>query len=374
MVLGMYYAMLPPEVNSTRMYSGPGASSLAAAATTWSQLSADLQTTAEGYGSVLSSLASLQWLGQSSASMMATVTPHVEWLAATGALAQQTAAQAMAAVAAYETAYALTVPPELVFANRSALTTLVSTNFFGQNSVAIAANEAAYAEMWAQDATAMNGYATSSAAAWQLTQYAPPPAAGNPAATLTTALAEATDVVPPEPWWVPFVEDLLRHIFGVGDYFGITDAVFFYYATMSSINDTISATSSVLSDEGTLGMIPAAAADLAPVSSDFLPPPGDFLSASSRATSATLASEVTAAMRKSGTIGQMSVPASWAAPATTVGKEFSHTPLTTLPNTEPLEPGMPGMPGVPITGTGRGGVVPRYGTRLTVMSRPLSGG
>ncbi|MBY0442576.1 MAG: PPE family protein [Mycobacteriaceae bacterium] len=370
----MYYAMLPPEVNSTRMYSGPGASSLQVAATTWSQLSADLQTTAESYGAVLSGLASLQWLGQSSASMMAAVTPYVEWLAATGAQAQQTATQAMAAAAAYETAYALTIPPEAVFANRSALTTLVATNFFGQNSVAIAANEAAYAEMWAQDATAMNGYATSSAAAWKLTQYTPPPAATNPAATLSTALAEATDPIPPTPWWVPFVEDLLRHIFGVGDYFGITDGVFFYYAMMSSINDTISATSSVLGDESTLGLIPGAAADLAPTTSNLIPPPGDFLSASSRATSATLASEVTAAMRNSGTIGQMSVPASWAAPATTAAKEFSHTPLTTLPTTEPLESGMPGMPGMPIPGSGRGGVVPRYGTRLTVMSRPLSGG
>ncbi|WP_414683992.1 PPE family protein, SVP subgroup, partial [Mycobacterium marinum] len=36
--------------------------------------------------------------------------------------------------------------------------------------------------------------------------------------------------------------------------------------------------------------------------------------------------------------------------------------------------GIPGMPGMAMTGTGRGGVAPRYGVRLTVMPRPFSGG
>jgi PPE-repeat protein len=42
--------------------------------------------------------------------------------------------------------------------------TLVATNLFGQNTPAIAATEAQYGEMWAQDAAAMFGYAASSAA------------------------------------------------------------------------------------------------------------------------------------------------------------------------------------------------------------------
>jgi PPE-repeat protein len=44
----------------------------------------------------------------------------------------------------------------------------------GQNTPAIAATEAHYAEMWAQDATAMYGYAGSSASATQLTPFTPP--------------------------------------------------------------------------------------------------------------------------------------------------------------------------------------------------------
>ncbi|WP_252159672.1 PPE domain-containing protein, partial [Mycobacterium tuberculosis] len=41
-----------------------------------------------------------------------------------------------------------------VVANRALLVALVATNFFGQNTPAIAATEAQYAEMWAQDAAA----------------------------------------------------------------------------------------------------------------------------------------------------------------------------------------------------------------------------
>ena len=46
----------------------------------------------------------------------------------------------------------------------------------GQNTPAIATTEAHYAEMWAQDAAAMYGYAGSSAAASTLTPFADPPA------------------------------------------------------------------------------------------------------------------------------------------------------------------------------------------------------
>ncbi|MCV7061583.1 PPE domain-containing protein [Mycolicibacterium vaccae] len=62
---------------------------------------------------------------------------------------------------AYEAAFAATVPPAVVAENRIQLAMLVATNFFGQNTPAIAATEAAYAEMWAQDAAAMYGYAAS---------------------------------------------------------------------------------------------------------------------------------------------------------------------------------------------------------------------
>jgi hypothetical protein len=48
--------------------------------------------------------------------------------------------------------------PSQVAANRVTLTALIASNFLGQNAPAIMATEAQYAEMWAQDVTAMEGY------------------------------------------------------------------------------------------------------------------------------------------------------------------------------------------------------------------------
>lgn len=101
------------------------------------------------------------------------------WLSATAARAEVAAAQAKAAVIAYETAFAMTVPPPVIAANRSLLMALVVTNFFGQNTPAIAATEAHYAEMWGQDAAAMYGYAEASLAASMLTPFTPPPPTTN---------------------------------------------------------------------------------------------------------------------------------------------------------------------------------------------------
>jgi PPE-repeat protein len=106
--------------------------------------------------------------------MAAAAASHVAWLSATATQAADTAAQAQAAAAAYEAAFASTVPPEVVAANRTLLMTLIATNFFGQNTPAIAATEAQYAEMWAQDAAAMYGYAGSSAAATALAPFTLP--------------------------------------------------------------------------------------------------------------------------------------------------------------------------------------------------------
>ena len=59
----------------------------------------------------------------------------------------------------------------MIAANRALLAALVATNFLGQNTPAIAANEATYAEFWAQDAVAMYGYAGAAPTASQLTPF-----------------------------------------------------------------------------------------------------------------------------------------------------------------------------------------------------------
>ncbi|PQM44334.1 putative PPE family protein PPE32 [Mycobacterium talmoniae] len=106
-----------------------------------------------------------QWLGPSSMAMSTAAAPYVAWMNATAAQAEQAASQAKAAATAYETAFAMTVPPPVIAANRAQLMTLIATNFLGQNTAAIAATEAQYGEMWAQDTAAMYGYAGGAAAA-----------------------------------------------------------------------------------------------------------------------------------------------------------------------------------------------------------------
>ncbi len=173
------FAALPPEINSARMYSGPGSASMLAAAGAWNTMAAEMRSTAAAYGSVVSGLTSESWFGPSSMLMTTAVAPFLGWLSATATQAEQVGTQANAAAAAYETAFAVTVPPGLVAANRAQLWNLTATNLFGQNSAAIAATEAEYADMWAQDAAAMNGYASASGAAAQLTPFTAPQSATN---------------------------------------------------------------------------------------------------------------------------------------------------------------------------------------------------
>jgi PPE-repeat protein len=190
----MDFAMLPPEINSGRMYAGPGSGPMLAAAAAWDGLAAALHSAGHNYQAGISGLTAGPWLGPSSASMAAAAATYAAWMSTTAAQAEETAAQAKAAAAAYETAFASTVPPPVIAANRSLLMALVATNFFGQNTPAIATTEAQYAEMWAQDAAAMYGYAGSSASATALTPFTPPEHNTNPggAAGQAASVVKAT--------------------------------------------------------------------------------------------------------------------------------------------------------------------------------------
>ena len=193
----MIYAALPPEINSGRMYAGPGSGSMRAAAAAWDGLAGELQSTVSSYSSVIDTLASGPWVGPSSAGMVAAVTPYLAWMQGTAAQASEAATQATAAATAYEAAFAAHVPPTEIAANRSQLASLVATNVFGQNTAAIAATEIQYAEMWAQDAVAMDGYAASSAAASKVTPFTQAPQITNGSGTATQAAAVAAAAATP---------------------------------------------------------------------------------------------------------------------------------------------------------------------------------
>lgn len=171
----MDYGALPPEINSARMYSGPGAGSMMAAAAAWDELASELYAAATSYAAVTTGLADA-WTGSAATSMAQAAAPYVAWLSSTAGQAEQAATQAVAAASSYETAFTAIVPPPVIAANRAQLMLLVATNVLGQNTPAIAATEAQYDEMWAQDAAVMYGYAGASAVASTLTPFSQPPA------------------------------------------------------------------------------------------------------------------------------------------------------------------------------------------------------
>jgi PPE-repeat protein len=121
------FGVLPPEINSARMFSGPGSGLLLSAATAWNGLAAELSASVAAYESVIIGLSGEAWIGPASE----------------------------VSASAYETAFAATVPPSAIAANRAALGALVATNILGQNTPAIAATEVQYTEMWAQDVVVM---------------------------------------------------------------------------------------------------------------------------------------------------------------------------------------------------------------------------
>jgi PPE-repeat protein len=183
------FGALAPEINSARMYAGPGSSSLQAAASSWNGIAAELSSAATAYDKVVTQLVSDEWMGPASTSMASAAQQYVSWLTQTAAQAEQAAMQARAAVAAYEQAFAATVPPPAIAANRAETAAAVQANVFGQYTALIAQLETQYGEMWAQDSSAMYTYAGQSAAATQVTPFASPAASTNPAGTSAQAAA-----------------------------------------------------------------------------------------------------------------------------------------------------------------------------------------
>lgn len=158
------FGALPPEIISGQIYAGPGPSSLETAAQSWRNLAEELDQTATAYHSVISGLGEV-WRGPSSTAMITAAAPYILWMRTTAIHALNLGTQARSAATAASAVKAEVVSPSIIAANRTQLIHLVSTNILGQNTPAIAANEADYSAMWAQDTAAMNTYQSSSQSA-----------------------------------------------------------------------------------------------------------------------------------------------------------------------------------------------------------------
>ena len=155
------FGVLPPEINSGRMYAGVGAGPLIEAAAAWQAIASTLMAAGAGMGATTGELM-VSWLGPSSVMMGMSSTQFVEWVMQTAIQAEATAAAAMGAADAYATAFTATVPPVEVEANQTALAAAIGG--LPWTAPAVAQLEAQYQEMWAQDASTMYTYAAANAA------------------------------------------------------------------------------------------------------------------------------------------------------------------------------------------------------------------
>jgi PPE-repeat protein len=283
-----------------------------AAAEAWEVLASELHSSAAAYRSVIAGLTVSGWQGPSSIMMADATSPYVAWMHGIAAQAEQTAARARTAAAAYQSAYAMTVPPPLISANRSQLAALVASNYFGQNSPAIAATEAAYDGMWAQDTMAMYGYAGSSAAAARLTPFTEPAGRAAQTAAVTQAHSSAG------PQVLTQLPNALQQLAAPSSAANPLSATDVFNDTVSSASGAASISSSSFGGasiattnhaiainavrDATQGIGPFLAGSTGPVS-----PPAP---ASLRGPT------VSAALGRASLVGTLSVPQTWAATAT----------------------------------------------------------
>jgi PPE-repeat protein len=406
----MDYGALPPEINSARMYFGPGSAPMLAAAAAWDGLAAELSSTASSYQSVIERLAGEGWLGPASASMAAAVTPYVTWVSLTAVQAEHAATQVSAAAGAYEAAFAMTVPPAAVAANRAQLAALVATNFLGQNTPAIAATEAHYGEMWAQDAAAMYGYAGNSAAASVLKPFTQPPQTTNPAgqagqaaavaqATATPAASGAQTMLTQLTSALPTaLQSLTSPLAGSplasGDIWSFLDSNFVNgfvsagYTNPAIIQQTVTAAMAdinavtVAGEPGATALPPMGSGSGNETWAPLITPIVPYTSAGVPLGSASVPGVdqglVSAGMARGTFVGRLSVPQSWT--AVTQVENHAGAALagggwtsTALPENSAGVPGVPGVPAVSTAGR-HFGSGPRYGFHVTVMPRPPAAG
>jgi PPE-repeat protein len=405
----MDFATLPPEVNSGLMYAGPGSGPIIAAAASWDSLATEVYSAANDYGSVISGLTSGPWRGPASASMVAAAAPYLSWMNATAAQAEQAANQAKAAASAYETAFTATVPPPVIVANRTLLASLVSTNILGQNTPAIAATEARYAEMWAQDATAMYGYAGSSLAASTLAPFVEPPATTTTTGALgtgtQTTLSQLMTSVPAA------LQELASPVSSTSSTSGL-DGIMDWLGLGGTNLSTPAGILSFLSgtDGSPLGALLNDNALNTLFSSGFYMPgnflgtmsdfvglgsagaasevAGDAAAGAAAAAAGGIGSAVTApaaaiggvggeaaaAVGRGAAIGALAVPPSWTAITPAVSPLSAALGATPLAAPPAVATGVPAMPFATAAGNHADGSTPHYGFRPTVMAHPPAAG
>ena len=110
----MSFLVLPPEINSLRMFLGAGSAPMLEAASAWEGLASELGSAADSFASVTSGLTGQAWQGPASAAMAAAAAPYAGFLNAASTQASGAAGSAKAVASAFEAAKNATVHPVAV--------------------------------------------------------------------------------------------------------------------------------------------------------------------------------------------------------------------------------------------------------------------
>ncbi|AKN16087.1 PPE family protein [Mycobacterium haemophilum DSM 44634] len=171
----MHFEADPPEVNSGRMYAGPGAESLEAAASAWSSLRKEMMALERSFNRVLLGLMD-SWSGPAVTQAVDAAKPFARWLTDLSEQLSGIFWQIHAIVVAYDRARDEVVPPDEIADNRAERRMLIKRNAFGRYNAQIANLDQEYEDFWEADGYAMRAYRLRVLDALsRLTPWQPPP-------------------------------------------------------------------------------------------------------------------------------------------------------------------------------------------------------
>ncbi|GAB3134274.1 hypothetical protein GCM10027289_25840 [Tsukamurella serpentis] len=190
----MTFIALPPEVNVGRLMTGAGPAPATAAAAAWASVAASVSARSAFLTALLPRLAA-SWQAPETSLMTRNVAMYLAHNEGVRVQSLLASTRHTKQAADYSAALAGMAQLPEIAQNHVTNAVLHATNFLGVNTAAIAANEAEYAAMWAQNASMMTVYLANSVANMTFEPFVPPkPMATAAAVPIPAAAAGAASV------------------------------------------------------------------------------------------------------------------------------------------------------------------------------------
>lgn len=153
------WSIMPPETITALLYGSFGSGSLVTAVSQWTTLATQFEAAKNSFSQIATTMLA-GWTGPAAHMLDMAAQAYQPQFDMMATYAGTVAVQLGTVAGLFETAKAAAVPLPVIAANRTALATLIATNFLGQNTAAIAETELLYEEMRLQNSAAMTAYET----------------------------------------------------------------------------------------------------------------------------------------------------------------------------------------------------------------------